>query len=178
MRDLISTSFGLLIAFFLPGLSTLYGVRSWLPGLEEFVERSKGGETGMAALIFVAFMSVVLGLVVAVVRGFLLERFLFNQYKLDDKVFAGLAGKTDAYQAMIDLHYRYHQFWGGMFVSVPILTLGNLAGFDWWTQAGVLGVAGLLEWFLLWGAKDSWIRYVERSKYLLTADDQWEEAED
>ena len=93
-------------------------------------------------------------------------------------VFAGLAGKTDAYQAMIDLHYRYHQFWGGMFVSVPILTLGNLGGFDWWTQAGALGVAGLLEWFLLWGAKDSWIRYVERSKYLLTADDQWEEAED
>lgn len=167
MRDLVSASFGLLIAFVLPGLTTLYGIRSWLPGLEEFVERSKGGEAGTAALVFVALMSVVLGLVVAVVRGFLLERMLFSNHRLDDRAFVYLPGRTDAYQQMIDHHYRYHQFWGGMFVAVPILTVGNIGGFDWWTTAGALAVAGLLEWFLLWGAKDSWIRYVTRATFLL-----------
>jgi len=122
MKDVTSTSFGLVIAFLLPGLAALYSLTFWSPYVAGVFNTFKTAESSIGFFLLVVLASLVFGLLVDVARRLFYDYFLCRGYRLGPERFAelGTEGKLTAFRAAVDEHYRYHQFWGGMTVVIPI----------------------------------------------------------
>ncbi len=128
MTDIGSTSFGLFIAFLLPGLTALYSLTFWSARAKRVFETFLTAESNVGLFLLVLCASVAAGLLVTVFRWLLFELWLGKNYRLDSSAFSALRDEAtlSAFRAAIDEHYRYHQFWGGMTISILLLYAGWL----------------------------------------------------
>lgn len=173
MIDITTTSFGLLIAYLLPGLATLFGLSYWVPELRSLFNAFLSGESNLGLFLLVAMASIVASLQVTLIRWYIFEEHLCRKHRLTPKEFEGLraAGRFGAFGAAVDAHYRYHQFWGSMTVALPILFAG------WATQHAIFsnrwqGILLLLaflalEWLTGVGAYQAYVNYVNRAKHIM-----------
>jgi hypothetical protein len=136
MKDDLPKSFGLLIAYLLPGVVGLWTLSYFAPFIREWfgaAARTKpeggieGATSSVGGFLFVVLGSIGVGLSVQAIRWLAYERFLLvkktrwrrNYPKLDHA-----ARKTEteaAYAALIDNHYRYYQFYSNTSVTIPLL---------------------------------------------------------
>jgi hypothetical protein len=132
-KDITSTSFGLTIAFLLPGTVALFSFSLWLGSAGRAFHTFLTTEANVGLFLFLLLGALTCGLVVAAVRSFVYENLLSRISRLYG------AGPTQeqwqrlseedrfvAYRAAIDETYRYHQFCGGMTVAAPALFIGWL----------------------------------------------------
>ncbi len=133
-KDITSTSFGLVIAFFLPGIAGLYALQSWSPMLKKVFEKFLAAESDVGLFLIVMLGALGLGLLVTLFRWLIFERLMCRAHRLTTADFAELGDEPTlmAFRAAVDEHYRYHQFWGGMFVVMPFLYIGSIMD-DWKT---------------------------------------------
>jgi len=127
MKDVTSTSFGLIIAFLLPGLVAVYSSRFWSQRADELLATFETAAANVGLFFFVILVAVATGLQVTLVRWFFFERWLCRDKRLKPEDFARLGtdqAKLAAFRSAVDEHYRYHQFWGGMTVVMPFLFVG------------------------------------------------------
>jgi hypothetical protein len=174
MKDITSTSFGLLIAFFLPGLAGFYGLAFWSPTVKNVFDTFLTAESNVGLFFLVFAGAVIIGLQVTLLRWFLFERLLCKSVHFDPSDFDPLGKdekKLAAFRSVADEHYRYHQFWGGMFVVIPILFFGWLIQ-SWSTLhcfskiSSIVGFA-LVEIVTSYGAVIAFHNYVTRGKQIL-----------
>jgi len=128
MKDVTSTSFGYVIAFLLPGLSALACLPFWSTDAKiEWAEFSKAqNNVGLFLLFLLAGLTC--GLQVTVLRWVLFEKVFCRGRRLPDDQFQVLENeaKLAAFRAVAEEHYRYHQFWGGMAIVLPVFFVGLL----------------------------------------------------
>jgi len=176
LKDVTSTSFGLVIAFLLPGLAALYALALWAPSILEMFRTFLTSNSNIGLFLLVIAIALSLGLVVTVFRWFLFERWLCKSHCLNPFYFAQLSNdaKLVAFRAAIDEHYRYHQFWGGMTVILPVLYLGWLV--NYW-KGGSLLLKALsflvfigIEYVLGRGAVAAYTIFIARAKSILEQD--------
>jgi hypothetical protein len=79
--------------------------------------------------------------------------------------------RLSAFRAAVDEHYRYHQFWGGMAVTLPVVFLGWIKE-RWsegslWNTLGISALFVLVEALTFAGALDAYEPYSERAKSIL-----------
>lgn len=174
MKDLTSTSFGLFIAFLLPGLVGLFAVSFWFPVMRSLFTTFLTAESNVGLFFLVILASVVVGLEVTVIRWVLFEELLCRPSRLRPEDFANLdsEGKLAAFRACVDEHYRYHQFWGGMTVVIPILYAGwlhyLLGGLTKSTKFVSILVLIALEFVTVVAAIRAYRNYVTRARRILT----------
>lgn len=171
--DITSTSFGLLIAYILPGLVTLFGLSYWFPDLRALFEAFLTGGSNFGLFLLVALASIATTLQVTLIRWAIFEEFVCRHYKLSAEDFRNMsnAGKFDAFRGAVDEHYRYHQFWGCMTVALPIVFIG------WAQHSGIyenlasglfLTLLFLVIEGLTWsGAVRAYTNYVNRAKFIM-----------
>jgi hypothetical protein len=174
MKDVTSTSFGLLIAFFLPGLVGFYSLGFWFLSIRMTFNTFLTAESNVGLFLLVSAGCIVSGLQVSLIRWIIFEKLLCRSIRFDESDFEGLGkdeAKLSAFRACADEHYRYNQFWGGMFVVLPVLFIG-------WFQEGA-NTFGCLQEFLMifafvamelltgYGAKVGFEYYVKRGKQIL-----------
>jgi hypothetical protein len=110
---------------------------------------------------------------ITVIRWVLFECWLCRSERLQPADFASLE-KTDklvAFRATVDEHYRYHQFWGGITVALPMFYAGWLYRVypalirleTLWSFLVFLG----LEVLMVVAAKAAYRNYVVRSRSIL-----------
>jgi hypothetical protein len=174
VKDVTSTSFGLFIAFLLPGLVGLFAVSFWFPIMRSLFTTFLTAESNVGLFFLVILASVVIGLEVTVIRWVLFEELLCRPSRLRPEDFANLdsESKLTAFRACVDEHYRYHQFWGGMTIVIPILyagwlhhLLGGLTGST--TFFSMVMLIGL-EFLTVIGAIRAYRYYVTRARRILT----------
>ena len=118
MGDLTTRRFGLLIAYIVPGFVMLLGVGSlfepvwgWLVGV------GTGGPT-CGAVFYVGLASVAAGMTASVLRWAILDTLHhctgLHRPRLDE---SRLAERLDAYDYLVEQHYRYYQFYGNTLVA-------------------------------------------------------------
>jgi hypothetical protein len=119
--------------------------------------------------------SIITSLQISVIRYWIFERFICHKIKLDPALLRNLGNKDrhTAFRTVVDEQYRYHQFWGGMFVvQIPLfygwITTTTIT--NPWSIAAVWGSAALVELVTFFAAKRAWERYVERAHSVLTGD--------
>jgi hypothetical protein len=173
MKDVTSTSFGLLIAFLLPGLLALFGFALWEPSLASIFNTFLTAESNLGLFLLVILGAILTSLEISLVRWLLFELLLCRRHRLTPADFSelGAQGKLKAFQGAVEEHYRYHQFWGGIAIVIPFLYAG------WARQAGLLSmgwrILGSLVGFLLIegltvaGAIQAYTNYVQRARHIL-----------
>lgn len=170
MKDASVTNFGLVIAYLLPGFVALWAVswfsapvRSWLGVLPENAP-SVGG------FLYVTLASIVAGLTVSTVRWIAIDSLHhatgITQPQWD---FSRLQENVAAFDVLVEIHYRYYQFYGNMLVSLLFVLAARrfdaqaipfgVAPFD-------LGLIGLSSVFFA-GSRDTLRKYYSRTANLL-----------
>lgn len=128
VKDITVTSFGLVIAYFLPGLIGLYGLSFWSKTLRETFSTFLTSESNIGLFLIVLLASLAIGLTANGLRWLVFERIGFKKHRTQPSFHKALSseGKLAAYRVVIDETYRYHQWWGGAIFVIPIGYLGWL----------------------------------------------------
>jgi hypothetical protein len=173
MIDITTTSFGLLIAYLLPGLAMLFGMSYWIPELRTLFNAFLTGESNIGLFLLVALASIVTSLQITLVRWYIFEVHLCRNHRLNPKDFdrLGRSGKVNAFGAAVDAHYRYHQFWGSMTVALPVLFAGwaeqhSIFSIPW--QGFLFSILFLaLEALTAVGAFRAFVNYIDRARHIM-----------
>ena len=172
MTDIGSTTIGYVLAYLLPGLVTAVGFGLASPQIGRIFELSIRQQNLVLGLMG-ALGALTAGVFVSLFRELIFVELISRESRLTAKEHASLADDEQtfrAYRALIDELYRYHQFWGGMALSLPIL-FGALVWRAMESDAvsPVLLVAGfvVLEVAAVWAALTSYRRYLERARLIL-----------
>lgn len=109
-------TFGLLIAFVIPGAVTLWGLSfiteeaSWL--------MAHGQQPSIGGFLYVTLASVGLGMTVSAIRWLVFDTFHhYTGLRSPDVDFRELRPSVGAYLLLVEFHYRYYQFYANMLVA-------------------------------------------------------------
>jgi hypothetical protein len=171
MKDVTSTSFGLVIAFLLPGFAAFFALSFWSPHVQALFLKFLEAQSNVGSFLLVVVCSLTMGLEMSILRWILFEKWLCKHKKLDLAKFAhlGAEAKLTGFRAAVDEHYRYHQFWGGMAVVIPCIGIGmvNESGGSV-PQKLELGIAFLIaEIVTVIAAQSAFHNYIDRAAYIL-----------
>ena len=172
MTDVTSRNFGLLIAYVLPGCTALWALSFISPDLREWMVTTSmqpGGVT-VGGFLYLTLASIAAGLTVSTIRWLLIDRIhhvtgikrpIWDDSKLQEKL--------GAFDALIENHYRYYQFYSNMLVSMLCLVVTyhlsviSTPVIPKWVDEAVAIVA-TLYWA---GSRDTLRRYYQRAHILL-----------
>jgi hypothetical protein len=142
--DNLSKSFGLAIAFLIPGVVGLYALSFFAPAVQEWFGIAAKGSTSIGGFLFVVLGSIGMGVFISGLRWLVLEQWLaFVQRRplnLDD------ARRRDekceaAYQDLLFRHYQFYQFYANMPFAL------GFAYIAWFVAEGRVGERAF--WLLL-----------------------------
>lgn len=173
VKELTSTTFGYIIAFILPGLLGLYGLALWFSGIDALLKPALAPNTTVGPSLFLLFCALTIGLFISATRFFIFERWLCKHHRFPQNMFRQLreSGNLLAFTAVVEQHYRYHQFYGGSAVAMLILFPRWMN--NHWNELGCLKSWGIIVLFLIFqtmiieSARDAFIRYVSRGNEML-----------
>lgn len=169
MGDLSGRNFGLLIAYLIPGFVALWGlsyvsqpVHAWLQGAG-----ASGPSVGSA--LYVVLASVGCGMTASVFRWVTIDTFHHRtgvvRPALDE---SRLADRLEAFDYLVENHYRYYQFYGNSAVALAAAYVSRRAGA---ASAGPVGlqelVLALVILVFLLGSRDALSKYYAGSVLLL-----------
>lgn len=170
MKVVSNDTFGLLIAYIVPGFTALWGlayvsdtVRSWLG------ENPVQAPT-VAGFLYATLASVAAGVTVSTLRWLILDA-LHRATGLHwtEWDFSSLQQNVAAFEVLIEIHYRYYQFYGGMMLALVIAYLAGRVSVGFWSAPigwAELGLVALEAVFLL-GSRDTLKKYLAREEMLL-----------
>ena len=169
VEELSARQFGLLIAYVLPGFLLLCGLSSVHPGVRLWLFGLDGnGPTG-GSMAYVLLASIGVGMTASVVRWALVDT-LHHHTGLarPDWNDARLGARLPAYQLLIEIHYRYYQFYANTLVAaVPAYAAWRPVAAppvsSWACDAAFV----LMFLVFLAGSRDALRRYYDRTERVL-----------
>jgi hypothetical protein len=171
MPDVTSSSFGMLIAYLLPGLSMFYSLALCFPPVRNIFNTFLTAESNVGLFLLVLLGSIVISLELAALRWLLYEKIICRSHKLNREKFKNLKSKEtlDAFRAAVDEHYRYHQFWGALSLVLPTFAVCLDNGTSLTTPMRVLLYSTSLAAAVitLFVARDAFIKYTERANAII-----------
>jgi hypothetical protein len=172
MKSVSYASFGLLIAYIMPGFTVLWGLASVSNTVQSWLGENPSTAPTVAGFFYATLASVAAGVTVSTLRWLLIDTAHHaTGIRRPQWDFSRLPASVTGLELLIEIHYRYYQFYGGMMVALVIAFLARRlsAGF-WstplgWTDLGFV----LLEVVFLLGSRDTLEKYVQRGEMLLGA---------
>ncbi|ERR1035437_1152706 len=174
LKDLTSTSFGYVIAFLLPGLVFFYGLGLWYPTVFPFLRSNGNTEVTIGPSVIFLLACLAAGLLIAAIRWFIYERIVCRRQKFGDNHFMRLSqsDKLPLFKAVVDEHYRYHQFYGSMSIAlIPVFVylILSAARSQSYVRVWITALAILLaEGFLGFTARDCYCKYIDRGNKIIS----------
>ena len=174
IKDLTSETFGLIIAFLLPGVVGVIALSFWSTTAKTVLQSFLSDKANVNLFLLVIIVSLAIGLLLAALRGLIFEGWSPANRRLSANDFAklGIPEKFVAFRGAVDAHYRYHQCWGGLAVVLPLLYAGWLKD-----NYAVSDCSGLIlptvcfvafEAASAWAAWESYGKYVTRARAILS----------
>lgn len=119
VKSVSSDNFGLLIAYLVPGFVTLWGLRSWFPAIDSWMDAPPAEAPTVGGFLYVTLGSTAAGLVVSAVRWAVVDH-LYHCTGIPAPRwnFAKLTGNLAAFESIVQDHYRYYQCYANMQVAV------------------------------------------------------------
>jgi hypothetical protein len=169
MRDDSIANFGLLIAYLLPGFTVLLSAtylsdapQSWLFGTAD-VSPTIGG------FLYGTVASVLAGMTVSTVRWMVIDS-LHHATGLRPPPwnFSRLQERVTAFELLVQVHYRYYQFYANMVVALVFALLVKQMAFApaFYLEVSDLGLIALIILFFA-GSRDTLRKYYGRVGQLL-----------
>jgi hypothetical protein len=168
VQGVSARNFGLLIAYVLPGFVTLWGAGFVSPAVHLWLVGSTAGGPDVSGFLYTCIASVAVGMTVSAVRWAVVDGLHaatgLTRPEWDD---AKLSERLPAFEALVENHYRYYQFYANMLVALalayPTWRISAGAGLFQPTDLGFL----LVQAVFLAASRDALRRYYQRSAILL-----------
>lgn len=173
LQSISNSNFGPLIAYLVPGATALWGCSQFSPVLKSWFASSPGNLPTIGGFLYLTFASVAAGMIVSAVRWAGVDSIhRISGLKPPRLDFSSLPGKVDAFNLLIEIHYRHYQFYANMFVATFFAYLCFRISPD---SAGVtvlvdIGFVGLETVFFL-TSRDTLCKYYTRTAQLLNTMD-------
>lgn len=159
------SNFGLLIAYVLPGYTALKGLPFFGSDFSAWSVISPTQEATIAGFLTTSIEAIFAGLTVSLLRWLVIDSLHhWSGLKPPSWDFATLEKRTQAFELLIQSHYRYYKFYANMVVAL------------FWSFAAVQprsGWAAIAYWLLAAlftiGSRDALKKYYDRAGQLLTA---------
>jgi hypothetical protein len=169
LHSVSNTTFGPLIAYLVPGATTLWGVGLFVPGIQAWFATQPEQAPTIGGFLYLTIASIACGMTVTAIRWAVIDT-LHQRTGLGvpNLNFAKLADRVEAYHLLIEIHYRHYQFYANMAVATAIayLRFRVQAGFSpWFGWLEVMFVA--LELVFFGTSRDTLSKYHRRSAQLL-----------
>ena len=124
MTDLREDSFGLLIAYVVPGFLWILQLSTFSDSLRGWLSVTPEAAPTIAGFLFATVASVGAGLTASTLRWLTLDTFHSETgVKPTPWTFRQLQANIDAFNAAVQYHYRYYQFYGNTLIVVVCGTL-------------------------------------------------------
>lgn len=179
LNDVAGKNFGLLIAYVLPGFALLYGLQPVSPVVRGWLAPSPTIPASLEAIFFVTVASTAAGMTLSAVRWLVIDSLHhatgLNRPLWDD---AKLQQNVDAFDVIVEAHYRYYQFYANAAVALVAVVVIALATRQPWAFAPLsLALLATIEAVFLAMSRDTLSKYYERTRRLLALSPQPERKE-
>lgn len=161
------TDFGLLISYILPGFIVLLGLAHHYPILQTWIGHTSANSPSLGGFLYLTVASIFVGLSTSTLRWLVLDSIhTATGIKAPRWNFSKLAQRESGYQLLIDIHYRYYQFYGNSIFGILIFGFArwSAVGLVWWE---LLLSAAIVALFFA-GSRDTLRKYFERVDQLLS----------
>ena len=169
LKDL-KLDFGQIIAFLLPGFLGLYGLSISAGNISGPLAAMNEKDVTVGTALMVSLAALALGLLLSAIRWMFLDHVLLWCGIRDtgmDFSKLGDSKKLEAFEAVVNNHYRYYQYYGNSLVSI-LMAAGVYIGAGGQLSRGwIFGVVGL-SIVLLLGAGDCLSAYYRRGRAVLS----------
>lgn len=168
MGDLSTRNFGLLVAYVLPGFVVLWGLSVALDPVSAWLTGAGPHGPSVGGVLYVVLASVGLGMTVSLVRWLVVDTFHHctgvPRPPWDD---AKLVDRLPAYTLLIEIHYRYYQFYANTFIAAwfayAVWSATDRPPFPGWAEVGMFHFSVVF----LAGSRDALRKYYQRTAQLL-----------
>lgn len=168
MPDLTTKNFGILIAYVLPGFLSLWALQPYSATLRVWLAASATLPAGIEAVAFSTAASITAGMGLSAVRWLLVDtamrRFGVVRPEWDD---ARYAANRDAFESLVDAHFRYYQFYAHTALVLPLFAVRAAVVSSSVPMPVVWFLFVMAEGTLLLAAHDALSRYYARTERLL-----------
>jgi hypothetical protein len=167
VKDVTGQNFGYLVAYVLPGFLLLLTAEQVWPGWFPWLDSTSGWAAAptVGGFLFVTLASVAAGVTASTARWLIVDwlhhRTGIRPPHWDD---SKLQDKLSAFEALVDAHYRYYQFYANSLVSLTVMLAMRVASGPVGSTDVVLALLCGLFWV---GSRDTLRRYYRRTEILL-----------
>jgi hypothetical protein len=129
MTEVSGKNFGFLIAYILPGFISLWGISYFSPTVRAWLVSSSSATSAatVGGFLYITLASVGAGLTVSTVRWAFIDRLHaltgIRRPRWND---AMLQDRLAAFEALVENHYRYYQFYSNMLVALLLVVAARL----------------------------------------------------
>ena len=168
MQDVTNSNFGPLIAYLVPGATALWGLSLFIPPVHAWFAATPADAPTISGLLYLTLASLAVGMTVTAIRWALVDT-LHGVTGLPPPTldFSQLGDRVEAFNLLIEIHYRHYQFYANMVVATAIAYVcyrihasGSLPG---WPDALFVAV----EVIFFATSRDTLGKYYARSAQLL-----------
>ncbi len=169
MRELTERNFGVLIAYLLPGFVSLWAVAAFSPAVDSWLTSAPHAQPTVGGFLYTTLGSLSGGLTISAVRWAVVDTFHHATGLVPPEWdFSKLRDRLDAFEALVENHYRYYQFYSNMLVAVVAVFLARAAHLGTVCSTDRLQIVLLLlAGVFLAASRDTLGKYYGRASQLL-----------
>ena len=171
MRDVNSSNFGLLIAFVVPGFTTILGMSYLSPTISQWIGSSTDQAPTVGGFLYVTIGSVAAGMTVSAARWIIIDSVhAWTGVSQPRWRISKLAKAVSAYNLLIEIHYRHYQFHSNMCIALVFVYVARKSSLGLWGEPIGLLDAGFFVLLLLFfvTSRDNLRKYYGRVEQLLS----------
>lgn len=160
--------FGLLISIVLPGFVALLGLLEHSATLRLWMGQTASEAPSVGGFLLLTVASIFVGMTVSTIRWAIIDSIHYHSgLKQPNWDFSKLNSREQGFVFMVDVHYRYYQFYSNSIVAIPVLLVGRWIAMGFSFAELIAGIAIAVLFFA--GSRDTLRKYYERVELLLTA---------
>lgn len=171
-RENSLNDFGLLIAYLIPGFTLLWGISPFFISLQPWLTPTSESTPTLGGFLYVTIAAIAAGMTISTLRWLTIDT-LHHRTGITrpDWDFTSLGQNVQAFNVLIDIHYRHYLFHANALVSLLIVfvcrRLGTVEGLWWWRWTD--GLLLLMMVVLYLGSRNTLANYYLRTGELLRA---------
>lgn len=170
MPPSLDRTFGILIAFILPGFVALAGASQFSPTIAGWLLVKPSLDSSMSGFLFVTLSSLTAGMIASAFRWLIIDG-IHHHYSLPTPKldFSRLQANLDAFQLAVEHNYRHYQFYANMIPATLFYSVVDQVEHGLWPlfPSTLLLILELVFWAT---SRDCLRRYYERIAQFLPSE--------
>lgn len=121
MNETSSKQFGLLVAYLLPGFIGLFGVAPFVPAVANWLQPINQVDFGVGPTAYAILAAIAMGMILSCFRWLLIDQLhRCTGVRRPAMDASHLETRLDAFDYVVEAHYRYYQFYANTIVAIAL----------------------------------------------------------